>query len=236
MSRRTPQTQMLRIEDRLLPVDVRTHPNARRMTLRVDRASGRLRLTLPPGVGVAEGLRFAERHDGWLRARLAELPARVPFADGAVLPVLGVDHVVRHRPDARAGVWCADGVIHVSGRDEYLPRRVRDFLKKEARGEIAPRVHDLAARVGRPAGRITLRDTSSRWGSCTARGDLSFSWRLIFAPEPVLNYVVAHEVAHLVHLNHGPRFWALVGELTDDDAAGPRRWLRRHGARLLRYG
>ncbi|WP_241503722.1 M48 family metallopeptidase [Ferruginivarius sediminum] len=226
---------MLRIEDRELPVDVRTHPTARRMTLRVDRASGRLRLTLPPGVGVAEGLQFAERHRGWVRARLAELPDQVPFADGARLPILGDEHEVRHRPEMRAGVWREAGVIHVSGAGEHLPRRLRDFLRKEARTEIAPRVRDLATRVGRPAGRITLRDTSSRWGSCTARGDLSFSWRLIFAPEAVLHYVVAHEVAHLVHLNHGPKFWALVDELIDD-VAGPRRWLRRHGAELMRYG
>jgi predicted metal-dependent hydrolase len=226
---------MLRVEGRMLPVDVRTHPNARRMTLRVDRASGRLRLTLPSGVGITEGLRFAERHRGWVRARLAELPDQVPFADGARLPILGVEHEVRHRPEMRAGVWREGGVIHVSGASEHLPRRLGDFLKKEARTEITPRVRDLATQVGRPAGRITLRDTSSRWGSCTARGDLSFSWRLIFAPETVLHYVVAHEVAHLVHLNHSPSFWGLVDELIDD-VAGPRRWLRRDGAELMRYG
>lgn len=227
--------QMLRVAERLIPVDVRTNGAARRIILRVDRASGRLRLTLPPGVGTAEGLRFAERQTGWLRARLAELPARVPFADGAVLPVLGEPHVVRHRPDARAGVWRQGGEIHVSGRGEHLPRRLRDFLRQTARAAIAPRARDMAAVVGRPPGRITLRDTRSRWGSCTARGDLGFSWRLVLAPEAVLDYVVAHEVAHLVHMNHGPPFWRLVGTLVDD-VDGPRRWLRRHGPDLLRYG
>jgi len=235
MTASAPAAQMLRLDTRELPVDIAVHPRARRMTLRVDKGSGRLRLTLPPGVSREEGLRFVQRQEGWLRRRLAELPEAVPFADGAVLPILGVDHEVRHRPDARRGVWRADGVIHVSGQAEHLPRRLTDFLKREARGEIAPRAQALAERIGRPVGRVTLRDTASRWGSCSSRGDLSFSWRLILAPEPVLHYVVAHEVAHLRHMNHGPRFWALVDQLVDD-VDTPKHWLRRHGARLMRYG
>lgn len=226
---------MLRIDARELPVDIAVHPRARRMTLRVDKGSGRLRLTLPPGVSRDDGLSFIRRQEGWLRQRLAELPEAVPFADGTLLPILGFDHRVRHRPDTRAGVWRSAGEIHVSGQAEHLPRRLTDFLKKEARAEITPRAHALAKEVGRPVGRITLRDTSSRWGSCSSRGDLSFSWRLILAPETVLHYVVAHEVAHLRHMNHGPRFWHLVDTLVDD-VETPKRWLRHNGARLMRYG
>lgn len=228
-------THIIEIDGRSLPVAVKVHPRARRMTLRVDRAQGRVSLTLPPGVDMDEGLRFVSRQRRWLRTRLAELPAQIPFADGTVLPILGDPHVIRHWPQGRAGVVRAHGEIRVCGRKEHLARRVTDFLKSESRREIVPRVHAFAERIGRPAGRITLRDTRSRWGSCSSRGDLNFSWRLVLAPEPILDYVVAHEVAHLRHLNHGPRFWALVDELVDD-VAGRRRWLRQHGAELLRYG
>lgn len=226
---------MLRIDTRELPVDIAVHPRARRMTLRIDKGSGRLRLTLPPGVSRDDGLSFVRRQESWLRRRLDELPEAVPFADGAVLPILGIDHLVRHRPDTRSGVWRSAGEIHVSGKAEHLRRRLTDFLKKEARAEITPRAHALANEIGRPVRRITLRDTSSRWGSCSSRGDLSFSWRLVLAPESVLHYVVAHEVAHLRHMNHGPHFWRLVDTLIDD-VETPKHWLRHHGARLMRYG
>lgn len=226
---------MLRVDGDEWPLDLRVNRRARRITLSVDRKSGRLRLTLPPGISTAQGLAFAERHSAWLRRRLAELPARVPFADGTELPVLGRAHVVRHLPQMRGGAWREGSEIRVSGRAEHLPRRVTDLLKREARTEILPRARDKAAAIGRHPGRIAVRDTVSRWGSCTARGDLAFSWRLILAPEDVLDYVVAHEVAHLQHLNHGPRFWALVGRLAAE-VDGPRRWLRAHGTRLLRYG
>jgi predicted metal-dependent hydrolase len=226
---------MLRVDAREVPVELALHPRARRITLRVDKARGTLRLTLPPGVSQSEGLRFAGRQQAWLRRRLSELPQAVPFAEGAEVPVLGEAHTIRHVPGARRGVWRAHGAIYVSGAGEHLPRRVRDYLKAEARREIAQRAAPLARQVGRPHGRITIRDTASRWGSCSAKGDLSFSWRLILAPERVLQYVVAHEVAHLRQMNHSPRFWALVDQLVDD-AETPKAWLRHHGASLMRYG
>ena len=228
-------TQMLRVDAREVPVDLALHPRARRITLRVDKARGTLRLTLPPGVSESEGLRFAARQQAWLRRRLAELPQAVPFADGAQIPVLGEPHRIRHAPDARRGVWRAGGEIWVSGEADHLARRVRDYLKREARREIGARAAPLAAQIGRRHGRITIRDTASRWGSCSARGDLSFSWRLILAPDRVLQYVVAHEVAHLAQMNHSPRFWAVVDRLIDD-VETPKAWLRRHGGSLMRYG
>ena len=235
MSVRSLGTHMLRVGAQEVPVDLAVHPRARRMTLRLDTARGRLRLTLPPGVAEADALRFAERQQVWLRRTLAGLPSPVPFRDGASVPVLGVTHVIRHRPDARRGVWRSDGAIQVSGPADHLPRRVRDFLKREARAEIVQRAEPLARAVGRGHGRITVRDTSSRWGSCNAKGDLSFSWRLVMAPEAVLQYVIAHEVAHLRHMNHGPQFWTLTRWLVDD-VETPKAWLRRHGAELMRYG
>ncbi|MGH7048026.1 MAG: M48 family metallopeptidase, partial [Stellaceae bacterium] len=121
------------------------------------------------------------------------------------------------------------------GDPAHLARRVRDALATLARNELARRARKLAAQIGRKIAGIGVRDTRSRWGSCSSSGNLSFSWRLILAPEPVIDYVVAHEVAHLAEMNHGRRFWRLVEHLMPDHAA-PRAWLDRHRAQLLAYG
>jgi predicted metal-dependent hydrolase len=218
------------------PVSIRVSPRARRVGLRIDSAERKVELVLPRGVPVKTGLRFLAAKRGWVAARLDALPQRVPFVEGAILPVLGVPHrISRENDPAAPPVRIIDGEIRVRGDPLYLARRVRDHLARTARAEINPRARRLAARVGRDVAQVNVRDTKSRWGSCSGGGNLSFSWRLIFAPEPVLDYVVAHEVAHLVEMNHGPRFWALVASLVPD-SAGPRAWLKRHRTRLLSYG
>ncbi len=138
-------------------------------------------------------------------------------------------------PRTAPGVIREDGEILVSGRAEHLPRRVRDWIKKEAKQAIVPRAETYARRLGRNFARITVRDTKSRWGSCAVSGNLSFSWRLIMTPEWVLDYVIAHEVAHLAHMNHGPSFWRTVAGL-DVDADRSRAWLNQESARLHRIG
>ncbi|SMF62910.1 hypothetical protein SAMN06265365_12254 [Tistlia consotensis] len=233
----------LTFEGREVPLELRVSPRARRLSLRLDPGRGGLVLTLPEGLPVARGLDFVERQSGWIAGRLAQLPPRVPFADGAVLPILGADHQIRHAPWARAAVWQDGGLLWVSGAAEHLPRRVTDWLKSEARRQVARRAREKAAglpalaetRRIRQLGRIAVRETTSRWGSCTARGDLSFCWRLVLAPEAVLDYVVAHEVAHLAHLDHSPAFWRLCRQLTGE-ADRSRDWLRHHGMRLQRFG
>jgi hypothetical protein len=160
----------------------------------------------------------------------------VRFAEGVIVPVLGIPHRIRREDDPAAPpVVIRDGEIRVRGDPAHLERRVRDHLVAMARAEFAYRARPLAARIGRKLARVGVRDTKSRWGSCSGRGNLSFSWRLIFAPEPVIDYVVAHEVAHLAEMNHGPRFWRLVESLSPDSAAA-RAWLKRHRSRLLSYG
>jgi predicted metal-dependent hydrolase len=217
-------------------VSIRVSPRARRVGLRIDAAERKVEVILPRGVAVKTGLRFLEAKRAWVAARLEALPQPVPFVEGAVVPVLGVVHrICRELDPAAPPVRIVDGEIRVRGDPVHLARRVRDYLVAAARAEIAPRARRLAAQIGRGVGLVNLRDTRSRWGSCSAQGNLSFSWRLIFAPEPVLDYVVAHEVAHLVEMNHGPRFWALVESLVPD-SAGPRAWLKRHRTRLLSYG
>ena len=214
---------------------VRRSQRARRILLRIDRNARKVELVLPPGASVAAGRAFAEKKALWLRNRLALLPDCVPFAPGATVPILGTGRLLVHAPEARADVVLESGRLIVSGRRELFSRRVHDWLRREARRRIADLAHAKAARIGRTAARVSVRDQRSRWGSCSATGNLSFSWRLILAPADVLDYVVAHEVAHLAEPNHSPRFWRLVDTLTDHAAFG-RSWLRSHGPGLHAYG
>ncbi len=216
-------------------LELRVSPRATRLTLRVDASRDVVQVIVPPGVGEAEAARFVARHADWIRARLAAMPPRNAFEDGAVVPVLGIDHLIRHDSAHRGGARREGGIITVGGRPEFLARRVRDFLAAEARAEMGGRARAKAARLGAKVASVAVRDTRSRWGSCASSGRLSFSWRLILAPEFVLDYVVAHEVAHLKEMNHSHRFWKIVATLVEDPDS-PRAWLKANGARLLRYG
>ena len=223
-----------------VPVDFRHNAKAKRIILRLapskipNKPDGVI-VTLPSGVDWEEGLRFAQASQDWISVRLLTLPKKIHFADGATIPFMGVDHRIRHVPGARRGVWSEENEIRVSGPLSHLPRRTKDWLKKEAWRKIAHLTREIAPiRELRP-GRITVRDTRSRWGSCAANGNLSFSWRLVLAPEHIIEYVVAHEVAHIEEHNHSPQFWAVVDALTPHCKAG-RKWLKVHGEKLHRYG
>lgn len=222
-----------------VPVEVRASARARRMSLRVDAARNLVQVVVPPGIGDGDVMRFVGRHLDWVHKRLGAIPTRQPFIDGAVIPVLGVAHTIRHDP-ARRGARVARGEdgrweIRVGGEPEFLDRRVETYLKDQAKRLLAARAREKAARIGAVVAGVTVRDTRSRWGSCSSTGRLSFSWRLIFTPEPVFDYVVAHEVAHLKEMNHSARFWSLCARLTAE-VEGPRDWLRANGAKLHRYG
>ncbi len=214
---------------------LRRNPASRRLTLRHDPATGAVSVSAPPHLAEATVLAFVARHLDWIRARQAQTPERIPFLPGAAVPLLGRDRVIRHDPLAPRRVSVAEDALLVGGPGEHVAARVEAALRRLARETLAVRARRLAARIGRDVAAVSVRDTRSRWGSCGSGGRLSFSWRLVMAPEPVLDYVVAHEVAHLVEMNHGPRFWALVDTLHPDPAAA-RAWLRRHGATLHRYG
>jgi predicted metal-dependent hydrolase len=236
--RAAPPPTVLALAERDVPLRVRQSDRARRITVRIDAAAESIELVLPKRVSLAAGLRFLDSRRDWVAANIAEMPERVVFVDGAVVPVLGKPHRIRHLGERRPGhriVAIEDGEIRVVGASPHVARRVRDHLIALARQELSRRARTLAARIDRRVTRITVRDTKSRWGSCSASGALASSWRLILAPEAVLDYVVAHEVAHLVEMNHGPRFWRLVDRLAPD-SAGQRHWLSDNRARLLRYG
>ena len=232
--------QLLRMDGIPAPVEVRAHPTARRFTLRVSRTRRTVHLTVPASFDVKEANRFLAQSLDWVIERLDGVPEAVPFRDGAQIPVRGITHGLRFLGHAVRGavvVPASDGgaALVVAGAAEHAPRRLKDWLIAEARRDIDARVQHHAAALGVRARRITLRDQKSRWGSCTSDGNLSFSWRLVLAPPIVLDYVAAHEVAHLAEMNHGPRFWRLVAR-TMPRMEEAKFWLRRNGADLYRYG
>ena len=204
------------------------------MIVKVHPATGEVSVTAPSRRGLAVALEFARGETAWISGQRAKVPGAVTLAPGAVIPFKGVAHEIRASAKGPAPVWREDGVIWVRGRPAHASRRVVDFLKHEARAVFEERALVHAAKLNVKPSRITVRDTASRWGSCSSTRSLSFSWRLILAPDFVLDYVVAHEVAHLREMNHSPRFWAHVASLVDDLDA-PQDWLRKHGRELQRY-
>lgn len=219
------------------PVDValRRNKRARRLVLSVDPAAAAAALVIPPFVSIGEAQAFLDSRRAWLFSRLAAVPERISFRDGAAIPLRGETVMIRHRPDSRAATAILGGTLTVGGRPEHLARRVTDWMKTEARRDFASMAAAKAALVDRPPPRLAIGDPRRQWGSCSARGALRLSWRLLMAPVPVADYVVAHEVAHLVEMNHSHAFWAIVARLTPHMATA-RIWLRRHGQTLLRYG
>ena len=226
-------------EGAIYRVALRRRAAARRLTLRVSSATGEAVLTIPERTDVAAAKRFADAHGGWIAARLARVPDRVALVPGALVPLRGVEHRIVHRAVALRRVSVAtdaeEPILAVAGETAEVAGRVRAFLQREARRDLEAAVARYAEALAVTPSRITLRDTTSRWGSCSARGGLNFSWRLILAPPFVLDYLAAHEVAHLREMNHSQRFWRLVQgacPATHDAEA----WLKRHGAGLHRYG
>ena len=198
-------------------IEWRRSTRARRVSLRIDPSGGAIVVTLPPRASRGAGMALLMSHVDWVVDRLAALPEPVPFADGALIPVCGVSHRIRHVPLAKGGAWLHDNEIHVTGAQEFLRRRVLDFLRAEARRRLSALVAVKTTLAGVTPRRIIVKDTSSRWGSCAPDKTLAFSWRLVMAPDFVQDYVTAHEVAHLRHMNHGPAFWHLVASLELND-------------------
>lgn len=225
---------VVHLDGRSVTVTVRRSARASQLALRLDAVRGPV-LVLPSNVGRRHAQNFLARHAQWLMEKMEALPVAPSLAAGQSIPILGNPHAICHQPGARRGVWHGDGHIHVSGQAEHLPRRLLDYLKKLARSQISARVQHGASRLGVTVSRITIKDTRSRWGSCTQDGSLSFSWRLIMAPDWVLDYVVAHELSHLLHMDHSPAFWATVARL-NPHARAAREWLKSHGQALHLVG
>ena len=233
-----PETLSVAVGGSRHAVAVRRSDRAQRLTLRIDARRGSPVLTLPRRMSVAEAERFLAKQAGWLEARIAGLPDAIPFVDGGVFPLRGTPTRIIHR-QGRGVVSPAAGLaepgVFVHGREEHIARRLSDWLKEQARQDLTAAVERHATTLGvRPAA-IRIRDTGSRWGSCSSRRTLSFSWRLVLAPPCILDYLAAHEVAHLREMNHGPKFWQTVA-LLDPQFRDAQTWLKREGAGLFAVG
>ncbi|MCL6709621.1 M48 family metallopeptidase [Pseudomonas sp. R2.Fl] len=233
--RQPPADRVLNIDGRSMPLVIRQNERSTRITLRIEPGGRSLKMTVPPGLSEYEVSDFLERYRGWLTARLARLDVHDGLRHGGELLLRGVSHRIHHTGQLR-GLTMADldegqPVLKVGGLEEHIGRRISTYLKKEARADLEPLVRRHAATVGRPVKSLAFKDTRSRWGSCSWDGNLSFSWRIVMAPPLVIDYLAAHEVAHLKEMNHGPRFWNLCRQLCPEmDKA--KAWLKHHGSGL----
>lgn len=213
-----------------VPLTLRRSGRARRISLRISQLDGRVTLTLPANVPEAEALAFARSKENWIRGHLARRPDETMVAIGAELPLEGVPR----RIVAGSGRRVIAGAEHLAVPAGAVGARLQSWLRELARDRLVAASDHYAASLGRGYSRITLRDTRSRWGSCSAQGALMYSWRLILAPPEILRYVAAHEVAHLAEMNHSPAFWDIVESLHGPWKT-PRRWLREHGHELHQF-
>ncbi|MCV2877008.1 M48 family metallopeptidase [Rhodobacteraceae bacterium XHP0102] len=219
------------------PVDVliKTSARAKRFSLRVSNLDGTVSLTMPNWAPEREALDFLQSRRAWLAGHLQNRPALQRPAIGGVIPIAGQPHEICKSPETTGSraAHIVDGRLYVAD-DARLPVRVATLLKAMAQCELRAASEKYAARLGRSFSKLSLRDTKSRWGSCSAQGHLMYSWRLIMAPPAVLDYVAAHEVAHLVEMNHGPKFWAHCAALCPDYQTH-RKWLKTHGREILAW-
>jgi predicted metal-dependent hydrolase len=211
-------------------------PTARTIRLRVDRRTGEVVLTIPRRASRRKALAWADGHRAWIEARLAEMAPAIPLAAGGTLPLYGRPHPIDWSLGRPRTPRLEGGRLTVGGPEEGLEARLLRWLRRHALDVLAAETAEFAAKAGVEVSRIGVGDPLSRWGSCSASGGIRYSWRLILAPDWVRRATVAHEVAHRVHMNHGPDFHRLVEQLLGADPKPARLWLRSHGPSLHRVG
>ena len=228
-------TRVISIKGKNIPLRLRRDARAKRMILRIDNKLEGAVVTIPLWTSEWEAFLMVQEKSDWVLSKLDTIPPKIAFESGAIIPLLGEYYNISHDPDQKEVVIKSRYEIRLGGRKEHLSRRLGDWLRKEAKIIIQPKAIEMAEKYNWKIGRISVRDTKSRWGSCASSGNLSFCWRLIFAPEWVLNYVIAHEVSHLRHMNHGSEFWQTVANFNVrvDEA---RVWLSKNAEQLQRYG
>jgi predicted metal-dependent hydrolase len=224
--------EQIEIGDPPIPVQIKRSARARRYSLRISNKDGAISLTVPKYAAMGDAMAFARAQEGWMRKHLAKQLKPLPLVFGG--SVLFDGEYRRIEPQAGRAVRFEDGILYVPGKADKLPAKLRGYFKTMARERMVAASMHYADLLGKPIGRITLRDTRSRWGSCTSDGNLMYSWRLIMAPRPVQAYVAAHEVCHLVEMNHSDAYWALVAGIFPEYKAR-RGWLKNNGTILHRY-
>lgn len=207
---------------------------ARRLGLRIDAKNRIPVLTVPRKCGRRQALEFVRAQKLWIDEHLRKLPEQKQFADGDKISLNGAELVIRHCPGMRGGVRIENQELRVSGKPEFLARRVRDFIKEQAYNLLSELSAQKAAQIGCRVNRVVIKDTKSRWGSCSSLNNINYSWRIMLAPPKVIDYLTAHEVSHLKYHDHSESFWRCVDALAEDMAFG-RSWLKKNGAELNRY-
>ena len=220
------------VAGRELSLRIRRLRTARRMTLRLAPDGSEARITLPAWGRIGEAEAFARERSAWLARQLAALPRSEPLGAGQSVPFRGEALTIAWRADAPRRPVLDDGAILLGGPHEALQRRVQRWLEAEARRLFAEDAAEFAARAGVALPEVRLTRAQRRWGSCAADGTVRLNWRLVMAPEHVRRSVVAHEIAHLVHFDHGAAFHRLLGDIFDEDLAAANRWLKREGRGL----
>jgi predicted metal-dependent hydrolase len=228
--------ERLTINGRDYALVVRRHPRARAIRLRTDPAKGALLLTLPRHARLGEGIAFARTQADWIEASFARAGSGAPIAPGALIPYRGADHRIDW--DARHGrtVLAADGIIRLGGAEDLVETRLTRWLKAEAKRLCTADLADYCGRASVPVPALALSSAARRWGSCSANGTIRINWRLVMAPDMVRRSVVAHEVAHLKHMNHSADFYAWLDHLFEGDRKTADRWLKAHGRGLYLVG
>jgi predicted metal-dependent hydrolase len=217
-------------------VKLSVSPTARTMRLRVDRRTGQVVLTVPTRASRRKALAWAEGHRDWVEAQLADVVPAMRLASGVAIPLYDRPHLIDWRPERPRTPRLEEGRLIVGGPEEGLEARLLRWLRRQALDRLSDETAEFAAKAGVTISRVGIGDPLSRWGSCSASGTIRYSWRLILAPDWVRRATVAHEVAHRVHMNHGPDFHRLVETLLGADPKPARLWLRRRGPSLHRIG
>jgi predicted metal-dependent hydrolase len=224
------------IDDQPVIVSFRRNSRAKRIILRLTRDATGVVVTLPKNVSAGRARTFVEKSAPWISKHLRQRPPKTLLGSGSIIPLRGIPHEVRST-SARRGIITVDSaerLILVPGDLRHLGRRLQDWLKAQAKADLTTASLRYAKSMAVDFRRISIRDQKSRWGSCSASGDLSYNWRLVLAPSHILDYVAAHEVAHRQHMNHGPKFWRLVLKHCPH-ASTAKHWFKSNGAELHRF-
>ncbi|WP_417612383.1 M48 family metallopeptidase [Parasphingorhabdus sp.] len=231
-----PEALAINLDGVRYPLQLRRSKQARSIIVSADTVKGVVRLTLPTYASEQQALRFAQSKADWLNARFAEAVPPIPVRDGGEIAYLGEPYVIRWSPEFARTPMVVDEEIRLGGPVEHVEARMLRWLRSQARTIFAEDLEYYCARAGTDLPRLAVGDARRRWGSCSGRRSIRLSWRLVMAPPHVRRSVVAHEVAHLTHMDHSPRFYALLDDIFESDRRVADHWLKAHGRGLHMVG
>ncbi len=217
------------------PISIKKNARSKRLTMRVDPYKGIINVTTPKRVSKRKVISFILEHQEWLAKQHQSLKGPISFDEGAIIPIKGKAFTIQHIEKRGIYIEKQRTYLIVSCPKLRLKSAIKRYLKEQARKTLTKLAQEKATQIDKSIANISIKDTKTRWGSCSSKNNLNFSWRIIMAPDYVIDYLVAHEVAHLQHMNHSKAFWDLCFTLSKDGSQG-KKWLRTHGSELQRYG